>query len=77
MTVNIVVIVELSVGGTFIPAPSKSSKNHIPVVQNFFFRYNYCFFRVELKKKQRLTTPLFAFHVREGTRHFSCLEESS
>ena len=53
MTVNIVVIVELSVGGTFILAPSKSSKNHIPVVQNFFFRYNYCFFRVELKKKKR------------------------
>ena len=52
MTVNIVVIVELSVGGTFIPAPSKSSKNHIPVVQNSFFRYNYCFFRVELKKNK-------------------------
>ena len=36
MTVNIVVIVELSVGGTFIPVPSKSSKDHIPVVQIFF-----------------------------------------
>ena len=36
MTGNIVVIIELSVDGTFIPAPSKSSKNHIPMVQNFF-----------------------------------------
>ena len=36
MTGNIVVIIELSVGGTFIPAPSKSSKNNIPMVQNFF-----------------------------------------
>ena len=36
MTVNTVVIVELSVGGTFIPGPSKSSKNYIPEVQIFF-----------------------------------------
>ena len=54
MTVNSVVIVELSVGGTFIPGPSKSSKNYIPVVQIFFFRYNCCFFRVELKKKTKV-----------------------
>ena len=28
------------------------------------------------KTKQSATTPLFAFHGREGTGHFSCLGES-